>query len=323
MGDPAGVGPELCVWALRDPEILAACRPVVVGSAAVLDEAASRIGQDLGGIPRSVREEELPERGPAVLDIPNIKPSSFHPGAVSAECGRSAYEYIELAVGMAMRRGADAIVTAPINKTSLNLGGISEPGHTEILARLAGTSMYAMLQYSPKLVVSFVTTHQAVSRVSRAITKKRIVEVARLTADFLRRLRGAEPSLGILALNPHAGEEGLFGNEEAKTIVPAIRELQEAGIRAEGPLVPDAAFVDGKIGLYDGYVAMYHDQGHIPFKMLGFFEGVNVTLGLPIIRTSVDHGTAFDIAWQGRVNPGSIRAAILLAARLAGGAGSL
>ncbi len=310
------MGPELALWAVGDEEILSACRPVVIGSADVLRIVAGRIGSEMPEVPCVASENDLPETGASILDLSNIDAGGVVPGKVSPECGRAAYEYIERAIDMAMRGTVHAMTTAPINKESLNLAGIHEPGHTEILGRLTKAKSFAMLQYSKKITVSFVTTHVPLTRASEMLSVQRIFEVGKLTAEFMSRVFDRPPTLGVCALNPHAGEGGLFGSEESEIIVPAIEQLKKEGINAEGPLVPDAAFVEEGRKRYDAFIAMYHDQGHIPFKMLSFFEGVNVTLGLPIIRTSVDHGTAFDIAWQGKADPGSMHAALLLASKL-------
>ncbi len=317
MGDAAGIGPELCLWALTDRKVRSVCRPVVVGSVDVLQAVA----RELKKRPKLVSaptEDGLSPSDPCVLDLDNVDASLIVPGKVSGECGRAAYEYLERAIQMATRGIIRAIVTAPLSKEAMSLAGVVHEGHTEILADLTGTSQFAMLQYSRNISVSFATTHIPLSAVVEELSTDRIVEVGRLTARFLQRLNGKPPVLGILGLNPHGSDGGLFGSEEQALIDPAVVQLQQEGVDARGPLVPDTAFVEGQRNIFDAYVAMYHDQGHIPFKILSFYEGVNVTLGLPIIRTSVNHGTAFDIARQGKANPGSLREAVLLAARLCG-----
>jgi 4-hydroxythreonine-4-phosphate dehydrogenase len=317
MGDAAGIGPELCLWALADRKVRSVCRPVVLGSVDVLKAVA----RELKKRPRLMSAgtvEDLSPTDPCVLDLDNVDASLIVPGKVSSDCGRAAYEYVERAIQMATRGIIRAIVTAPLSKEAMSLAGVVHEGHTEILADLTGTSEFAMLQYSRDISVSFATTHIPLSAVVHDLSTDRIVEVGKLTARFLRRLNGKKPVLGVLGLNPHGSDGGLFGSEEQAVIEPAVAELQHEGVDARGPLVPDAAFVEDQRKIYDGYVAMYHDQGHIPFKILSFYEGVNVTLGLPIVRTSVNHGTAFDIAWEGKANPGSLREAILLAAKLCG-----
>jgi len=209
-------------------------------------------------------------------------------------------------------------VTAPIHKEALNLAGVKFPGHTEIFTALTGAKRSCMMLYSDKLTVSMVTTHVGYHEVPGKLSAERILAVIELTAEAMRRILRREPRLGVCGLNPHAGEHGLFGNREEETCVePAVRRARENGLHLEGPLVPDAAFTGNVRNKFDAIVTLYHDQGHIPFKMLAFDTGVNLTLGLPIIRTSVDHGTAFDIAWQGKADPQSLFSAIKVAADLA------
>ena len=213
-----------------------------------------------------------------------------------------------------------AVATAPIHKEALHKAGVPYPGHTEIFADFAGADRACMMLASDEITTSFVTTHIGVADISTSLTEARVLEVIELTVDAMQRLRGQSPKIAVCGLNPHAGEHGLFGRqEEERFIVPAIRHARKMGIDVEGPLPPDAAFVTSKRAQVDAYVCMYHDQGHIPFKMLAFDTGVNITLGLPIIRTSVDHGTAFDIAWTGQANPTSLYQAVRWGARLAAG----
>jgi 4-hydroxythreonine-4-phosphate dehydrogenase len=241
------------------------------------------------------------------------------PGQVQAACGRAAGGCIRHAVQGIQQGRFQGLVTAPINKESFHLGGFNYPGHTEMIADLLGLrGREAMLLYSERIAVSFVTLHASLHDACRSIRMDEIVRIGKLSAAALSRLRGHPARLGVLALNPHAGEGGLFGKEEIEIIRPAVEILRRAGIEADGPLVPDAAFTPAALGRFDGFVTLYHDQGAIPFKMLAFEEGVNLTLGLPIVRTSPDHGTAFDIAWQGKASPASFFAAADLAARLAG-----
>jgi 4-phospho-D-threonate 3-dehydrogenase / 4-phospho-D-erythronate 3-dehydrogenase len=212
------------------------------------------------------------------------------------------------------------VVTAPIHKESLHLAGVKFPGHTEIFTALTRARRSCMMLYSDVLTVSLVTTHIGYHEVPGKLSVRRVLNVIELTAQAMGRLLRREPRLGVCGLNPHAGEHGLFGNhEEDKWVAPAVRRARKKGIQAEGPLVPDAVFTNGQRKKYDAIVTLYHDQGHIPFKMLAFDTGVNMTLGLPIIRTSVDHGTAFDIAWQGKADPQSLFSAIHVAAELAEG----
>ena len=310
LGDPAGVGPELCLRLLIMPEVLARCCPVVVGDWRVLERVAGRLDLPL---PTS----DPPRGQPGVWHIPNIDPDALVPGRVDAVCGRAAYEYIEAAVTGCRLGRFHAMTTCPIHKEALHRAGVPFPGHTEALAHLVGTRDVAMMLYSPRLAVSFVTTHVALASVPDSLSVEAIVRVVRLTDHTLRRVRARPPRIAVLGLNPHAGEHGLFGDEEQRVIAPAVQAVQAEGLDVEGPLPPDTAFTPAALERYDGHVCMYHDQGAIPLKMLCFDQGVNITMGLPIVRTSVDHGTAFDIAWTGRASPASLEAAVLLAAELA------
>jgi 4-hydroxythreonine-4-phosphate dehydrogenase len=243
------------------------------------------------------------------------------PGQVAEACGRAAYTYIETAIYAAQRGEVGAVATGPIHKEALHLAQVPFPGHTEIFASLTQTKRACMMLASDEITTSFVTTHIGIIDVPSRITQERVLEVIELTADAMWRLRGMSPRIAVCGLNPHAGEHGLFGRQEEERLIgPAIEAAQAKGLTIEGPLPPDAAFVPAKRKTVDAFVCMYHDQGHIPFKMLAFENGVNVTLGLPIIRTSVDHGTAFDIAWTGQASPTSLYQAIRWGARLAGGA---
>jgi len=257
---------------------------------------------------------------PTIFDCDAIDAEKISPGVVSAACGKAGYIYIERAITAALADKIDGVVTAPIHKESLRLSGVNFPGHTEIFTSLTGAKRTCMMLYSDKLTVSMVTTHIGLHEVPAGLSADRILNVIELTAEAMNQILGHEPRLGVCGLNPHAGEHGLFGNREEEHFVePAVRTARERGILVEGPLVPDAAFTVGKRKAFDAIVTLYHDQGHIPFKMLAFDTGVNITLGLPIIRTSVDHGTAFDIAWQGRAQDTSLFSAIHVAAGLATG----
>jgi 4-hydroxythreonine-4-phosphate dehydrogenase len=251
-----------------------------------------------------------------VLDLRNADPARIARGRVSAEAGRAAYQYIEAAVGLARAGTAAAVVTAPINKEALGAAGLTHAGHTEILADLCGVKGVAMMLVAGRLRVSHVSTHVSLRGAIERVTIPRILEVVRLTRDALRRLGVGGPRIAVAGLNPHAGEGGLFGSEERETIAPAVAAARAEDIDARGPFPPDSVFFRASQGEFDAVIAMYHDQGHIPVKVLGFYEGVNVTLGLPIIRTSVDHGTAFDIAGTGRADEQSMVAAIRLAAQM-------
>jgi 4-hydroxythreonine-4-phosphate dehydrogenase len=305
MGDPAGVGPELCLRALAEPSVLAVCRPIIYGDAEILHAAADRLGL------------RAPDRA-SVLDFALLPLAGLTPGVISAATGQAAYAYFTRAIDDALAGSVDAITTAPINKEALHLGGIRFPGHTEILASRTHAARSCMMQYSEEITCTFVTTHVGYRDVPALLTIERITDVIDLTVEALRRLRGREPRLVICGLNPHAGEHGLFGDrEEERIIMPAVYAARARGVIIEGPVPPDTAFLPWKREVTDAFVCMYHDQGHIPLKALAFDHAVNTTLGLPIIRTSVDHGTALEIAWQGKAHPGSLYAALRLAAKLA------
>jgi len=304
MGDPAGVGPELCLRLLRDPRVRAVCEPLVVGDLAHLARVARHLG--------------WPEPDAALVhDLKNV-PTAVEPGKVSAECGRAAYEFVTFAAAEAVARRVDAVATGPLHKEALNAAGVPHPGHTEILAEETNTPRVCMMLTSDAITCSLATVHVGYRDVADLLTRELVLETIEFTAAAMERLRGRKPRLLVCGLNPHAGEHGLFGyHEEERVIAPAIGDARAKGIDARGPLPPDTAFLPKFRGEADAYVCMYHDQGLIPLKALAFEEAVNVTLGLPIVRTSVDHGTAFDIAWQGVADVSSFVKAVELAARLA------
>ncbi len=304
-GDPAGVGPELCLRLLREPRVRAVCAPVVYGDLAVLARVA--------------RALNWPEPDPAdVLDIRAIGARDFEPGAVIAACGRAAYEYVIRAIDDARAGTVSAICTGPLHKEALHAAGVPFPGHTEILAHRTGAPRHCMMLTADAITCSLVTVHVGLREVPALLTVESIIDTIELTAEAMRRVRGRAPRLLVCGLNPHAGEHGLFGDrEEERLIVPAIEACRAKGIDARGPLPPDTAFLPKLRAACDAYVCMYHDQGLIPLKALAFEDAVNVTLGLPIVRTSVDHGTAFDIAWKGVAEVSSFVRAVELAAKLA------
>jgi len=324
MGDPAGVGPELCVRALASRECRQLCDLVIFGHRDILVGASRAIGVALpaGLIVATNCEQAL--AGAAIVDCPMAGQADIMPGKVSPECGRAGFTYIESAIRAAQADAVDAVVTAPIHKEALRLSGVDFPGHTEIFTALTGAKRSCMMLRSDALTVSMVTTHIGYASVPERIGVDRIFDVIELTAEALQNMNQRPARLAICGLNPHAGEHGLFGHQEEERFVePAVERAREKGISIDGPLPPDTAFTTSNRRRYDGVVCLYHDQGHIPFKMLAFEDGVNITLGLPIVRTSVDHGTAFDIAWKGTASPTSlfkaIEAAVLLgAARKAG-----
>jgi len=320
MGDPAGVGPELCLRLLSEASIAAACTPVIFGDAGVLRRVGEMTGLPLAAPVMAAadwdrRWQTLDQ--PAVLDFQAIEAAQVVPGQVSAATGAAAFLYIDRAIDAALAEQVAAVTTAPISKEALHAAGHPYPGHTEIFAARTSAARSCMMQYSDQITCSFVTTHLGYRDVPQHLTSERILDVIELTAAALAKLRGRPPRLVVCGLNPHAGEHGLFGDrEEERIIVPAIEAARRQGITIEGPLPADTAFVPEKRQTTDAYICMYHDQGHIPVKALAFDSAVNTTLGLSIVRTSVDHGTAADIAWQGLANPGSLFAAVRLALRL-------
>lgn len=318
MGDAAGVGPEVIAKALADKRVRARARPLVIGDAGTMAAAAEVAGVELRVRPVASPSEGRWVRGTIeVLDLGNIDLPNLPRGRVTAMAGAAAFAYIQKAVELTLAGQAAAIVTAPLNKEGLSLAGVPYPGHTEALAALCGVRGVVMMLVAESLRVSHVSTHVSLREACDRVRRQRIVAVAQLTEQAVRRLGFERPRLAVAGLNPHAGEGGLFGREEIEEIAPAVEDLRAQGLDICGPLPPDTVFWRAARREFDAVVAMYHDQGHIPVKLLGFDEGVNVTLGLPIIRTSVDHGTAYDIAWTGVARPTSMIAALLLAAQMA------
>ena len=333
MGDPAGIGPEICLRALREPAVLKQCVPVLFGDAGVVHRISAsangagkrkKIGNgDLRVVSLSDWKKIGGVKEPLIVDCATIDARSIRPGKISAACGRAGFVYIEQAIAAAMRGQIAGVVTAPIHKEALRLSGVPHPGHTEIFTALTKARRSCMMLCSDVLTVSMVTTHIGYEEVPKKISVQRVLDVIELTAEAMQRMLRRRPRLGICGLNPHAGEHGLFGrSEEERFVEPAVARAVKKGIAIDGPLPPDAAFTSAQRKKFDAIVTLYHDQGHIPFKMLAFDTGVNITLGLPIVRTSVDHGTAFDIAWKGLADPQSLYAAIRVAAGLASGKGA-
>ena len=320
MGDPAGIGPEVCLQLLANDAVRPYATPIIFGDAKVLVECAKQVGLPVPMpiIPEaewSVRRTSI--QHPAILDLPGFDVGGFQPGVVSAKTGAAAYRYVLKSIEAALANEIDAVATGPLNKEALRAAGILYPGHTEIFAEKTGAKRACMFQYSDEIRASFVTVHVGYSEVPALLTAERILDVIELTAEAMLRIRGTKPKLGVLGLNPHAGEHGLFGNrEEERLIIPAIDAARLKGFEVEGPLPPDTAFLPAKRRSTDAFICMYHDQGHIPLKALAFDTAVNTTLGLPIVRTSVDHGTACDIAWQGKATSSSLVEAVRLAAKL-------
>jgi len=321
MGDPAGVGPEVCLHLLGNADMAALCSPVVFGDAAVLQACAQKTALPFHTPVLSPRQWEnawSTLQTPAVLDLGAITLEAFQPGTINAATGRAGYTYVNKAIDAALAGQVAAVSTAPLNKEAMSLAGIKFPGHTEIFATRTNAIRSCMMQYSEEITCTFVTVHVGYRDVPSLLTKERILDVIELTAAGLERIRRRKPKLVVCGLNPHAGEHGLFGDrEEERIIIPAIEAARAKGIEIEGPLPPDTAFLPWKRKSTDAFVCMYHDQGHIPVKALAFDSAVNTTLGLPIIRTSVDHGTALDIAWQGKARPDSLYSAVRLAVQLA------
>jgi 4-hydroxythreonine-4-phosphate dehydrogenase len=325
MGDPAGVGPEVVLKALGHAQVRSTCIPLVIGNLQVLQQAAACTDTELDLIQvRSPGEIDRQQASPCVLDLPPNPEAGFPIGCVDALCGQAAAGYISYAIELAMSREVDGISTAPINKAAFQLAGIPYRGHTEMLADLTNSRSVAMMLVTPGrgtekewMRVSHVTTHIPLRKVAKSLTQEKVITTIRITLEGLRQIGIPNPRLALAALNPHASDEGLMGDEEAHILSPTVLAAQEQGISVVGPIPADTVFLRALQGEFDAVVALYHDQGHIPAKTHGFERAVNVTLGLPIIRTSVDHGTAFDIAWKGIANEESMVEAILLAAQMA------
>ena len=317
MGDPAGIGPEVVLKAVAEEKVRRACVPVIVGDAQLLAHTARTLDLQCG-YDIVQRSEPLPATAgePVIYHLNNIS-GHVEPGVESGAAGRAAAEYIEAAVELCASGQVDAISTAPINKRALFLGGYSFPGHTEFLAHLTHAEECAMAFVAANLRIVLISTHVPLAEAIRLVERQRIERVVRLTERELKRWGIARPRIAVAALNPHGAEGGLFGVEEAAEIAPAVAAGREEGTDVSGPFSADTVFLRASRGEFDAVVACYHDQAMIPVKCLSFGEAVNVTLGLPFIRTSVDHGTAFDIAGRGVAEHSSMVAAILLAAQLA------
>ncbi len=320
MGDPAGVGPEVVLMAVLNERVQRVCQPLVIGDAGFLHKVSTSLSLPCQVTAVASTQELTAAPGVVpVLDMANV-PGDLKLGVVQAAAGRAAVEYIRKGVELALAGETQAIVTAPINKEAVSAAGLPGfTGHTEYIAELTGAQEVAMLLASDAVCISHVTTHVSLRQVSELVTTSRVLRVIELTHGMAQKLGRTAKPMAVAGLNPHAGEHGLFGDEEEAAIVPAIAAARQRGIDVVGPVPPDTVFLRAQRGEFAFVVAMYHDQGHIPAKMLGFETGVNVTLGLPIIRTSVDHGTAFDIAGIGSADPTSLIQATVLAAQLASG----
>jgi 4-hydroxythreonine-4-phosphate dehydrogenase len=319
MGDPAGIGPEVVAKALTRNDISRVCRPLVIGSMSVMERTVQALGLQATVTAVHGHEQALWRgRDLAVLDPLEHPLGAFRIGAPTEKGGAASVAFIKHAVHLAKTQCIDAIVTGPINKEAINLAGCHYPGHTELLADLTQSREVGMMILGGPLKIMFVTTHVAIKELSETLTADRIERGIRLAHRALREYFGVpKPRIGVAALNPHAGEAGLFGDEEERIIRPAVRRARAGRIQASDPLPADTLFGKAARGDYDAVVAMYHDQGLIPLKLVAFGKCVNLTIGLPIIRTSVDHGTAYDIAGKGIADSGSLIEAIKLAARLA------
>ena len=332
MGDPAGIGSEICVKVLSKEELYEKCKPLIVGDARCIQDALQFTGINK----LKVNPINEPKEGEYVfgtidvLDLHNVDMDKLEYGKVSAMCGKASGEYISKVIELALTGKVDATVTCPIHKESFKLGGYGKkyPGHTEMFADLTGTKKYSMMLAHGNLRTVHVTTHVSLRQACDLIKKKRILDVIKIAHDGCKSLGIDNPKIGVAGINPHAGDGGLFGTEEIKEIIPAIKEAQSKGYNVEGPVPADSLYSKVRGGWYDIAVSMYHDQGHIPLKLVGFvwnekekewtsMAGVNVTLGLPVIRVSVDHGTAFGKAGKGSANEGSLLNAIDYAIRFA------
>lgn len=318
MGDPAGIGPEIIVKSLLDPK-LADVRAVVIGCIETFQRLI-----DNGIVPNAqlndITQVQQAQFAPGMINIINVPlahPDQLEPGKVQPQAGDVAYRCIKKATELALAGDVTSIATAPLNKEALHSAGHMYPGHTELLAKLTNSSDYAMVLYTDKLKVIHVSTHVALRRFLDTLNATRLKTVIKLADQFLKRVGFAQPRIAVAGVNPHAGESGLFGHEEIEIVNPTVKAVQQEGINVVGACPPDTVFLQAHEGQYDMVVAMYHDQGHIPLKLLGFYDGVNITAGLPFIRTSADHGTAFDIAWTGKAKSDSMLVSIQLAQQLA------
>ncbi|WP_237723352.1 D-threonate 4-phosphate dehydrogenase [Yokenella regensburgei] len=318
MGDPAGIGPEIIIKALSE-DALSGAPTIVVGCAATLRRvmAMKITPQAELRIINTVAEARFSPGVINILDEPLAEPDALQPGKVQAVAGDLAYRCVKRAAELALAGEVHAIATAPLNKEAMHTAGHMYPGHTELLAKLTNSKDYAMVLYTDKLKVIHVSTHIALRKFLDTLTQPRIETVIGIANTFLKRVGYETPRIAVAGVNPHAGENGLFGDEEINIVTPAVKAMQAKGAEVFGPCPPDTVFLQCNEGLYDMVVAMYHDQGHIPLKLLGFHDGVNITAGLPFIRTSADHGTAFDIAWTGKAKSDSMAISIQLAMQLA------
>ncbi len=322
MGDPCGIGPEVVVKALADPRVYASCRPLVVGNAYAIEQAVRISGLSL----RVNQPGDLAAAGedPSVVDlvdIGNLNPEDITVGQISPACGKAAMEWVTKAGELALAGVVQGLATAPLNKEAASLAGYTAIGHMELLQELSGAGTVATMLMAKNLRVVHLTTHRSLRLACDYVKKDRILEFLQLTHDSFVKWGFPNPSIGVAALNPHGSDGGLLGGEEAEEIAPAVEAARERGINAIGPVPADSIFHQATEGRYDVVLAMFHDQGHIPVKVYGFEESITANLGLPFVRTSVDHGTAFDIAGQGIASQVSMLESIRLAVALAQGSG--
>ena len=317
MGDPAGIGPEIILKALSKPDVHRSCKPIVIGDLKILEKTAEKLSLDV-----SLRNIDSPSRASGkagtidVIDLKNIDLSSFEFGKASEKGGRASIEYIERAVGLALNGEINAITTCPINKQAIKMAGSPYIGHTEMLGALCGVKNPLLMFWVRGVKIFFLTRHIPLADAVRAVKKDRIVETVNRIAFELRRMGINKPVIAVASLNPHASDGGLIGDEEEKEIIPAVEELRSRGLHVIGPIPADSVFHKAFQGDFDAVLSLYHDQGHIAAKTADFYGTVSVTLGLPFIRTSVDHGTAYDIVGKGVANSRSLEEAIKLAAQL-------
>ena len=331
MGDPASIGPEITVKALSDPAIYEKCSPIIIGDAAVMEAAVGIVGKNVKiNAVSDVKEAKFEFGTIDVYDMKLVDMDKLERGVVSAMAGNAAFQYVKKVIELAMNHEVDATVTNALNKEAMNLAGHHYSGHTEIYAEYTDTKKYTMMLAHENLRVVHVSTHVSLREACDRVKKDRVLEVIRIADQACKELGIKEPKIGVAGLNPHSGENGMFGREEIEEITPAIEAAKGEGIIVDGPVPPDTVFSKARGGWYDIVVAMYHDQGHIPLKVVGFVynqaeqkwdavAGVNITLGLPIIRASVDHGTAFDQAGKGVANELSLINAMDYAIRMSEG----
>ena len=329
MGDPASIGPEIAVKALLQEDIHSICRPLIVGDASVFTQIVDLLKLKASINPvRKVHDARFEFGTIDIFDLGITDINTLQFGKIAASCGEASFQSVKKAIELALAKEVDATVTGPINKKSINEAGHHFVGHTEIYAHYTNTKKYAILLVEDNINVIHVSTHVSLRQACDLVKKERIVQVIELIVDGLKRLGKSNLKIGVAGLNPHAGDSGLFGTEDDLEILPAVQEAKSLGYDVEGPVPPDTMFAKAAMGAYGGVVAMYHDQGHIPFKLAGFkwnsekqqmdsVKGVNITLGLPIIRTSVDHGTAFEIAGKGIASADAMQLAIESAVQLA------